>query len=83
MTIKIYSKHYCSEGKWDAFLLVNENAVNDSASDYREAMKMLLQTHYEASAVAIAVEMLQTILGAVEVEIGQLWGPKIVIKSGD
>lgn len=82
MSIKIYSKHYCSEGKWDAFLLINENDSSLQGSDYREAMKKLLQAHYELDAAAIAIEMLQTILGAVEVEVGQLWGPKVVVRNG-
>lgn len=82
MNIKIYSKHYCSEGKWDAFLLINENEATLKDSDYREAMKRLMQAHYEAEAAAIAVEMLDTILGAVEVEVGQLWGPKVVARRG-
>lgn len=82
MTIKIYSKHYSSEGKWHAFLLVNESESSLKGSDYREAMKRLLQAHYELDGAAIATEMLETILGAVEVEIGQLWGQKVVVRNG-
>lgn len=80
MTIKIYSKHYCSEGKWDAFLLVDENETTLKDSDYREGMKQIMQAHYEAEAAVIAMELLETILGAVEVEVGQLWGPKVVAR---
>lgn len=80
MTIKIYSKHYCSEGKWDAFLLVNESESSLKDSDYREAMKLIMQAHYQAEAAVIAIQLLETILGAVEVEVGQLWGPKVVAR---
>lgn len=77
MSFSFYSKHFVTDGKWEAAVFVTETGQSEIV-DRRPALKALLDQHYSDDAVTIAQALVTDIDGAFRADVGQFFGPVVI-----